>query len=79
MTINREGKQMWAEESAEKRRFYELGGVVSDVMTLLETTAREISQTEPLTGRQARQAQATMLTARHALSAVLAALNDEAR
>ncbi len=60
-----------------------IGGIVSDVMLVLETTAREInrkgSAAEPMTERQVRQLQGVMLTARHALAPVLGALNDESR
>jgi hypothetical protein len=66
-----------------KERFEKLGGVVSDVMNVLETTAREIPQVGSapvsMTGRQVRQVRMVMLTASHALMQVLEALNDEAR
>lgn len=66
-----------------KERFEKLGGVGSDVMNVLETTAREIdlhhTPDRTLTVRQVRQTQMIMLTARHALMQVLQALNDEAR
>ncbi len=80
------GKAITKEERHAKfqeEHWQHIGGIVSDVMNVLETTAREInrkgSNAEPLSPRQVRQVQMVMLTATHALAPVLEALNDESR
>jgi hypothetical protein len=80
------GKAITKEERHAKfqeEHWQHIGGIVSDVMNVLETTAREInrkgSNADPLSPRQVRQVQMVMLTATHALAPVLEALNDESR
>jgi hypothetical protein len=65
-------------------RFYDLGAVVTDTMSLLEHCARlhdrDIAEKSAYARRHLEGLrQFAMLTARHALAPVLAALNDEHR
>ena len=78
----KEGNEL-AHARFEERRWQDLGGVVSDVMSLLESTARlhDPRVDENLDERQrehmGRVRQMAMLVSRHALQRVLGALNSE--
>lgn len=78
----KEGKEL-AQARFQERRWQKLGGVVSDVMNLLENTARfhdprsDEKLDAPDRERLGRIRQTAMLVSGHALSGVLRELNDE--
>lgn len=80
----KEGNEL-AQARFQERRFQNMGGVVSDVMNLLENTARlhDPRLDEKLDERRREQMgrvrQMAMLVSRHALQGVLGELNDECR
>lgn len=80
----KEGKEL-AQARSQEQRWQKVGGVVSDVMNLLENTARfhDPRQDEKLgqleRERLGRIRQMAMLVSYHALIGVLQELNDETR